>query len=317
MNEVIINILPATSIILLLLFIIFLQFRSRRALERELSLSANRPPGEDITLIKEQALREIEELKKLELERLEIEMSSKRRENDEEIIKKQKLIDNLLEDYKKSKSETIAAELKQQQLNNQTTLDKQMEESNLILLDYQEHILFTEAQIETLRRTQESITDSLSRKALESEQFNLNISDSDALEIEDLRAVASRYGRIRPIILKAVYEIYYAPEVKKLVNRVIGNERVSGIYRITCKVDGRVYIGKSVDIRERWITHFKRAAGIESETQNLLYPAMRAIGLEQFSFEVIERDVPESMLTTREKYWQSFYDAKGHGFSVR
>ena len=66
-----------------------------------------------------------------------------------------------------------------------------------------------------------------------------------------------------PVILKAVYEIYYAPEVKKLVARVVGKTKICGIYRITSRVDGRIYIGKSVDIAARWQTHFKRAAGVD------------------------------------------------------
>ena len=102
-----------------------------------------------------------------------------------------------------------------------------------------------------------------------------------------------------------------------MIARVVGKEKISGIYRITSRKDGRIYIGKSVDIASRWVSHFKRAAGVENETTNLLYPAMREEGLDQFSFEIIEQVAAEINLGDREKYWQEFYDAKSHGFSVR
>ena len=278
--------LQATSIILILLFFRKYKVKQKKALERELSLY------------------NLEQRKELELQKKKVL---------EDIAKQQAQVDVLVEDYKQSRIKNIDTEMVDY-------LDLVKGQVAVILSEVENKKLIikqSEDEIEQLRRTQESIIEGLSRKALENEQYCLNISESDALEIDELKQVASKYGRIRPIILKAIYEIYYAPEVKKLVNRIVGTERVSGIYRITCKIDGRTYIGKSVDIRERWFTHFKRAAGVETETQNLLYPAMRAIGLEQFSFEIVERDVPDSMLTTREKYWQSFYDAKGHGFSVR
>ena len=44
---------------------------------------------------------------------------------------------------------------------------------------------------------------------------------------------------------------------------------------------------------------------------------MRQEGLDQFSFEIIEKVEDDTKLGEREKYWQEFYDAKSHGFSVR
>lgn len=303
MNQMLISALLATSVILIISFT--LHYRRRRALERELSR------------LKNEELKKIEDFKKSELEKLNAEMRLKRLENDDEIQKNKQSVDKLLQDYKISRFQVIAAEIEKEQEEAINNASETAAELGAKLLAMFANVQLQQSKIDEFRRTQELITDALSRQALENEQYCLTLSEVDSMEIKELQNVAYKYSRIRPIILKAIYEIYYAPEVKKLVNRVVGNDRVSGIYRITCKVDGRTYIGKSVDIRERWITHFKRAAGVETETQNLLYPAMRSIGLEQFSFEVIERGVAEDMLSTREKYWQLFYDAKTHGFSVR
>lgn len=321
-----IGVLTATSIILLLL--LYRMSKYRRALERELSSIRARSPELEIEKIKSEAmleaerlkreaLQEIQNLKDLEIKRLDEELSQKRFVNDAEIKQKEETIANILESYKKSGFEVI-----------QNALDSAkvaaIEEHREFKISLQEELLSTRVQIELeksnldqFRRNQLAITDALRRKALEDDQFNIQLAHADRLEVEDLQTIATKYPRIRQILLKATYDIYYAPEVKKLVSRIVGAGRVSGIYRITCKVDGRLYIGKSVHIADRWVTHFKRACGVETETTNLLYPAMRKIGVENFSFEIIERDIPEDRLSEREKYWQQFYDAKTHGFSVR
>lgn len=312
--NVIITVLTATSIFLLILFI---RLKNRlKALERELSSGLEHPPEnikdntEELALLKEKALREIEEQKRIEMERLQQELRLKRVENDEEISKKQQLIDKIVEEYKNSKFESI----------DQTAETIKIEVLDQIWKEIVETQTFAKQELQNLdqlRRNQLAITDALRRKALEDNAYNIQLNQADRLEVEDLQTIAIKYPRVRQIILKATYDIYYAPEVKKLVSRVVGDGRVSGIYRITCKVDGRLYIGKSVDIRDRWTTHFKRACGVESETTNLLYPAMRKFGIENFSFEIIESGIPEDRLGEREKYWQQFYDAKTHGFSVR
>lgn len=43
---------------------------------------------------------------------------------------------------------------------------------------------------------------------------------------------------------------------------------------------------------------------------------MRAVGPENFTFEIIEECEPEE-LNEREQYWQNFYKAKEFGYSVR
>lgn len=319
MYEVLSYILLATSIILFLLLNSL--SKRKRALERELlirSIPEEKPNIDDeLRRLKEDALREIDQLKILEKNRLDEELRQKRLENDAEIASKQVLIDKVLEDYKKSQKDALDLTLKAERdaaLELFTQTQKEYEDE---LFFIQGQLALEKAKIEQLRRNQIEITEALMREAILKEEYHLNFTDNDRMEVEDLQTVAYKYPRIRPVILKAIYEIYYAPEVKKLIARVVGKEKICGIYRITSRKDGRIYIGKSVDIASRWVTHFKRAAGLESETTNLLYPAMREDGLDQFSFEIIEKVDDENILGDREKYWQEFYDAKSHGFSVK
>ena len=48
------------------------------------------------------------------------------------------------------------------------------------------------------------------------------------------------------------------------------------------------YVGQAANLAERWKQHIKRGLGADPITKNKLYPAMKAIGVENFSFEVIE-----------------------------
>ena len=76
------------------------------------------------------------------------------------------------------------------------------------------------------------------------------------------------------------------------------------------------YVGQAANLAERWKQHIKRGLGADSITKNKLYPAMKAIGVENFSFEVIE-ECERSKLDEREDYWQDFFKAKEFGYSIK
>ncbi len=315
MSTVLSYILLATSIALSL-WVLYL-IRTTKALEREFLNIKNKEPTDEVRRLKEEALREIQELKETERLRLENELREKRIQNDNEIAAKQIQIDAMIEAYRIAKENEVNQVYENMVAEAENNFVFKKEEFDEELASYEESIFYEQQKIEQLRRNQIAITEALLREAINKDAYNLHLSDTDKFESNELRTIANKYPRIRSVILKAIYEIYYAPEVKRLISRVVGGDKVSGIYRITSKLDGRVYIGKAVNIKDRWTTHFKRAAGVETETTNLLYPAMREQGLENFSFEVIEKVDDEEKLGEREKYWQSFYQAKEHGFSVR
>lgn len=74
----------------------------------------------------------------------------------------------------------------------------------------------------------------------------------------------------------------------------------NSIYRITNKVNGKFYIGKTTKpVEHRFKTHIKN-----HKTQNTyLYHAMRKYGVEQFIVEHIESVSDKTQLNQREKYW--------------
>lgn len=62
-----------------------------------------------------------------------------------------------------------------------------------------------------------------------------------------------------------------------------------GIYKITNKINGKCYVGQSINIEKRWKEHKKDAFWKNGpEYEYPLYRAIRKYGLENFLFEVIE-----------------------------
>ena len=79
--------------------------------------------------------------------------------------------------------------------------------------------------------------------------------------------------------------------------------KTSGIYKITNKINGKIYIGQSTNCYGRWLQH--RSA---SKTDNRpLYQDMRKYGLDNFTFKIIEK-MPAYLLNTREQEYIQKYD---------
>ena len=78
---------------------------------------------------------------------------------------------------------------------------------------------------------------------------------------------------------------------------------ISGIYKIENKLNGKIYIGKSVNILERFNTHKRNAFNTKSlEYDKVLYKAFRKYGIENFDFEIIEECIDKDFLNAREIY---------------
>lgn len=143
--------------------------------------------------------------------------------------------------------------------------------------------------------------------------YTLGISELDVQEIKKLREVIPYLRNGRPIN-KAIWESYYRNATTDLVNRIVGANTRTGIYKITCLLDNKTYIGQARNIGDRWKQHIKAGLGIDS-TSNKLYTAMQKLGVENFTFEVIE-ECPSTQLNEREKYWIEYFQSNIYGFNM-
>jgi group I intron endonuclease len=83
---------------------------------------------------------------------------------------------------------------------------------------------------------------------------------------------------------------------------------MQGIYKITNKINGKCYIGQSVDIAKRWREHTGWSFNKKRpEYEYPLYRAIRKYGIESFLFEIIEEVKVSDQLTPRELYWYYLY----------
>ena len=75
--------------------------------------------------------------------------------------------------------------------------------------------------------------------------------------------------------------------------------KISGVYKITNIITGEFYIGSSKDIKLRWVKH-KCLSMWKQHPNSKLYKAMANYGLDNFTFEIIEKT---NNLREREQYW--------------
>ena len=149
----------------------------------------------------------------------------------------------------------------------------------------------------------------------QSDFYKLTIPKEDLDEIKELREVEKHLRNPEPLN-KVIWKCYYEKPTTDLIGRVIGSGAHTGIYKITNLTNQMCYVGQAANLAERWKQHIKRGLGADPVTKNKLYPAMKAIGVENFSFEVIE-ECERSKLDEREDYWQDFFKAKEFGYSIK
>lgn len=80
---------------------------------------------------------------------------------------------------------------------------------------------------------------------------------------------------------------------------------VSGIYMITNKINGHMYIGGSIDIKRRFNDH-KQGKNIKTSP---IDKAIRKYGENNFTYQIITQLPPDwSVIGEHEKYWIKFYN---------
>ena len=87
-----------------------------------------------------------------------------------------------------------------------------------------------------------------------------------------------------------------------------------GIYKITNLINGKIYIGQSVDINKRWRQHKRNSQIKGREYDKYLYRAFRKYGLENFSFELLLECSPQE-LNEKEKYFINLYSSDTLGYN--
>ena len=82
-----------------------------------------------------------------------------------------------------------------------------------------------------------------------------------------------------------------------------------GIYKITNKLDGKVYIGQSDNLERRLSEHKQKRTVTIDDYINVL-------GVENFDFEIIEQCNLDELDQKEQKYIETF-DSKNNGYNIQ
>lgn len=198
------------------------------------------------------------------------------------------------------------------------TLKESMESFNNQLAEKRIELQKLDLALDQLRQTVNAAVEADKRAAAIAAQndfYRLVISNEDIQEIAKLREV-EQYLRDKEPLNKVIWKVYYEKPYTDLIGRVVGTGIHTGIYKITNIENGMCYVGQAANIADRWKQHIKRGLGAETPTRNKLYPAMLAIGVENFTFEIVE-ECDRLSLDAREDYWQDYFHAKDFGYSIK
>ena len=231
----------------------------------------------------------------------------------------QELEQNLLtmRDYRFGKINEAAARYREELIDNiaedvlaaQEMSNEKKEKMAFQINSLQEEILQLQASrnalIEAQKREEE--------KKLQEDFYKIQITEQAFNDIRILRTIEhSLYNK--EALYKLVWSVFYLAPVKDMLSRVIGKEKTSGIYKITNQNNGKVYIGQSVDLHTRLTNHCKAALGISSIAHQQIHDAMAAEGLENFTFEVVEK-CDKGLLNQKEKLWIETYGSDKYGYN--
>ena len=254
-----------------------------------------------------------------EYETLKEKSQEKLRQYEEEERKK---INEKLKEIQQYCEEIISKEVNtkknQEEIDCQKEIQLIKEEYELKKLDLQSEIIDIEKNYAKLKNQIDNAT--LAAKREEEKKNNIkfyqiNLSQEDKEDIEKLKEIEKKLSR-PDVLNKLIYKVYLEKPTTDLVNRVIGPDSVTGIYKITNTVNQMTYVGQSVDLKARWRQHIKRGIGAETPLKNKLYPAMEEFGVWNFTFEVVEICKKEE-LNEREQFWQEYFNAKTYGYSIK
>lgn len=91
-----------------------------------------------------------------------------------------------------------------------------------------------------------------------------------------------------------------------------------GIYKFQNKINGKVYIGQSIQLEQRYKSHLNNHNNENlKDYQTKFYRALRKYGFDNFSYEILElsENFTKEELNEKEEYWISYYDSFKNGYN--
>ena len=171
-------------------------------------------------------------------------------------------------------------------------------------------------ELSQLKNKHTAIIAELKRQEKEKEKqtfHQLNLTEKDLNDIQILKSYLEALHN-KNAINKLIWSTYYQPKYKELINRVVGANKISGVYKITNITNKKSYIGQSTDIAARWGAHLKTSLGLDGCSHTRFHDALNNEGVQNFTFEILE-ECEKNELNDREKFYIAFYETNTYGYN--
>lgn len=180
---------------------------------------------------------------------------------------------------------------------------------------YEEDLDIIRQELEKLRATRAAALEAQLRELEvqnEAAFYTLQLSEADKHDVAYLQSIEYNLREARPLRM-LIWSTFYREQLNSLAARV-GAVGTCGIYKITHIQSGISYIGQARDIKERWVAHVKCSLGIDTPATSKLYTFTRQEGIDNFTFEVLEKCSQEE-LNEKEKFYIDLYQTYDFGLN--
>lgn len=195
-------------------------------------------------------------------------------------------------------------------------LDDYLDQQMSLESQFQKDKLKLQSEINNLSALRASLIEAQIREQkLKDEQdfYRIHLSVDAQEDIDKLLRFAKECHSQQPL-RKLIWSEYFLKPFGEMAGRILGKDKISGIYKITNIKDGKIYIGQSTDVKTRWSNHIKAALKIDSIAHSRVHDAMGEEGIWNFTFELLEQ-CPKEKLNEREKYYIEFYQSNTYGYN--
>ena len=162
----------------------------------------------------------------------------------------------------------------------QTTQEKE-EELRTVILELNEY-----------RKKQQAVNEAILRQRAIDEQQDFYRVCLSEFAIEDIKLLQEIRQKLHTSdnLNKLIYDVYVSKSVTEMVKRVLQGGAPSGIYKITRLKTGEIYIGKSTNVKDRWVQHCKTVYGAGTIAHSILHTTMAKDGLCGWSYQRLQPD---------------------------
>lgn len=257
-------------------------------------------------------LKAVEKEKNKEIENLDLKVRLKRQAVQQDYTVEKKILDNQLEDFKKTTKQAANHYIDNLQKDYQSAEAAHKEHLTRLQVEYNQ----AAADLQVLKDTRKAAFEALLKQQEVKENkdnYRLKPSQQDLEDIGTLEHIKHSLHKPR-ILSMLMWQTFWQPLAKKQFPIILQDKTKIGIYKITNIITDQCYIGQSLNIYKRWCDHCKAGLGIDTPVGNKLYQSIQKTGLQNFTFELLCQ-CPKEELDQKEKYFIELYQSDLYGFN--